>query len=45
MAARKQKLHCSRLMLLFEAASKGMSVDLEYNVEATHLTSFPLRIE
>lgn len=45
MAGREQKTHCSRLMLLFEAASKGMSEDLEYNVEATHLTSFPLRIE
>lgn len=45
MAGREQKTHCSRLMLLFEAASKGMSEDLEYNVEATHLTSFPLRKE
>jgi len=45
MAGREQKLHCSRLMLLFEAASKRMSVDLEYNVEATHLTSFPSRKE
>lgn len=45
MAGREQKTHCSQLMLLFEAASKGMREDLEYNVEATHLTSFPLRIE
>lgn len=45
MAGREQKTHCSRFMLLFEAASKGMREDLEYNVEATHLTSFPLRIE
>ncbi len=45
MAGREQKTHCSRLMLLFEGASKGMSEDLEYNVEATHLTSSPLRIE
>lgn len=39
---RTHQTHSRRLVVLFEVASNGMSVDLEYNVEATHLTSAPI---